>query len=308
MWNHVIPHFSNFLNKLTLSEEDRRDAEGKAERVARSLFARYHPNQAFARSCYLIVGSYGRGTACKAQTDIDMLFMLPVADWGRVSALAGNKQSQLLREVKDTLISTFPRTDLRADGQVVLAPFESYDVEVIPAFRLKDGTFLTPNTANNGSWRVSNPYAEYGHLHAADLASDGKATHLTMMAKAWKRQCNVELKSTSIEVLASIFASTWPNRKQPLSLYWYDWMVRDFFAFLLRYVNGWTQIVGTQEKIQLGNGWMSKVQTAHQRSLKACECEHADQGFSASLEWQKIFGNQFDTTTGLLAMLAAAGR
>jgi hypothetical protein len=302
LWNFVIPHFSSFLQELQLSNQDRSDADGKAERVARSLFTRYYPNQIFTHNCYVKVGSYGKGTAARPCTDLDMLFILPDEDCGRISKLTGNKQSQLLREVKDALLATFPRTDLRADGQVIIAPFETYAVEVVPAFRLADQRFLTANTANGGSWSVSNPVAEYNNLHLADLASDGKATHLTMMAKAWKHECNVELKSTSIEVLAAIFSGEWPHRNR--NIYWYDWMIRDFFAFLFKYINGWTRIVGTDETIQLGNDWHTKLQTAYDRALKACQYELADQGFSAAMEWQKIFGSQFKTTMHYLSAIA----
>ena len=165
MWNYVIPHFTSFLGELELSPDEVRDADGKAERVARSLFSWYYPNQTFTHDCYLKVGSYGRGTASKPCTDLDMLFILSESDCGRISNLMGNKQSQLLREVKDALKLTFPTTKLRADGQVVVAPFSTYAVEVAPAFRLPDGKFLTANTNDGGSWQVSDPVAEYNHLH-----------------------------------------------------------------------------------------------------------------------------------------------
>jgi hypothetical protein len=127
-----------------------------------------------------------------------------------------------------------------------------------------------------------------------------------MMAKAWKHECNVELKSSSIEVLASKFAQEWPNRCY--GLYWYDWMVRDFFAYLFGHVNGWTRIVGTEEIIQLGNNWQSQLQTAYDRALKACEYERADQGFAAAVEWRKIFGSQVKAKLRLLAAVAGASR
>jgi hypothetical protein len=306
MWNYVIEHFSGFLTELQLSDQDRRDAESKAERVARSLFTRYYPNRIFTHDCFLKVGSYGKGTAARPCTDLDMLFILPDADCARISKLTGNKQSQLLQEVKQTLSLTFPRTELRADGQVVIAPFETYSVEVVPAFVLPANKYLTANTADGGSWRTSNPVAEYNYLHSSDLASAGKATHLTMMAKAWKHECNVELKSTSIEVLASAFAQVWSYRNH--DLYWYDWMIRDFFAFLHKYINGWTSILGTDERIQLGNDWQSKLEAAYARALKACEYEHADQGFAAAHEWRKIFGSQVKVTLRSLAAAAGALR
>ena len=78
MWNHVIPHFEQFLGELQLKPEDRKYADGKAERVAKSLFAKYYPSQQFFDpNCYVKVGSYGKGTAIRPRSDLDLLFILP---------------------------------------------------------------------------------------------------------------------------------------------------------------------------------------------------------------------------------------
>ena len=96
MWQYVIPHFQNFLHELELPVADRHDAESKAQRVAKSLFAEYYPDQEFDPTCYAIVGSYGKGTAAKPRSDVDMIFVLPPHEFMRIQALSGNKQSQLL--------------------------------------------------------------------------------------------------------------------------------------------------------------------------------------------------------------------
>lgn len=97
--------------------------------------------------------------------------------------------------------------------------------------------------------------------------------------------------------------SQWPHRIY--DLYWYDWMIRDFFAFLHNYVvGGWTRIVGTEDKIQLGDAWVSKLETAYARALKACEYERADDGDAAAREWRKIFGSQFPGPIDYLTLLA----
>src|SRR5436190_1914057 len=119
MWQYVIPHFERFLAELELSPADHRDAQSKAQRVARSLFADYYPGQDFDPRCYAIVGSYGKGTAAKPRTDVDMIFVIPAGDFSRINALSGNKQSQLLQGVKESLLETFPFTDMRGDGPVV---------------------------------------------------------------------------------------------------------------------------------------------------------------------------------------------
>ena len=123
LWIHVISHFDDFLRQLCLTvEECREDADGKADRVARCLWNNYYVGE-FNPGCYLKVGSYGKGTSCRPQSDLDMLFLLPWSVHARVVRLLGNRQSQLLQEVKRNLLETFPGTDLRADRQVCSRPF-----------------------------------------------------------------------------------------------------------------------------------------------------------------------------------------
>jgi Second Messenger Oligonucleotide or Dinucleotide Synthetase domain len=305
LWIHVIPHFSSFLRNLDLDAQDRSDAESKADRVARCLWNKYYLGD-FESSSYVIVGSYGKKTAGNPPSDLDMLFLLPMRVYTRIEGLEGNKQSQLLQEVKRSLQLTFPKTDLRADGQVVKAPFQTYAVEVVPAFALQNGTYLTANTENNGSWRISNPSAEYNAILHADYASQGKGTHLLKMVKAWKAECSVEIKSISLEVLVCKFVSEWQFRHQ--TLYYYDWLVRDFFEFLLRYKNGSTRVPGTDEWIQLGDDWYTKCETAHKNAVRACEHEHLDFAPGATFEWQKIFGLQFGINWRHVMAIAAAAR
>lgn len=296
MWDYVIPHFSRFLKELELKPEERSDADSKADRVARSLWSYYYWDYGdFKPYCYLKVGSYGKGTATRPPSDLDMLLLLPAREFSRIEQLSGNKQSQLLQEAKDILKDTFPRTDLRADGQVVIAPFETYNVEIVPAFLMKDGTYITAHTANGGSWRASNPAVEYQWVQYADSMSAGKATHLIKMLKAWKRECSVEIKSISLEVLACLFVTNWPYRLQ--TIYWYDWLVRDFFEFMLPYQWGWTTVPGTQEKIYLGNAWGTKCESAYRRAFKAERHEKANEGDAAAEEWRKIFGDQLAPST-----------
>jgi hypothetical protein len=304
LWDYVIPHFNQFLKELELTSEERADADSKTERVARCLWDKYYVGE-FSPTCYVKVGSFGKGTATRPPSDLDMLFLLPAHEYQRIQSLAGNKQSQLLQQVKRTLLVTFPRTDLRADGQVVAAPFLTYSVEIAPAFKLKDGAYWTAHSPDDGSWRRSNPAAELAELQYADSVSAGKATDLVKMLKAWKRDCSVDIKSISLEVFVCAFVTQWQYRLQ--TVFYYDWMVRDFFEFMLRYSDrGWTKVPGTEEIIQLGDAWVSKAQSAYDRAVKACEYERRDLGNSAALEWQKIFGDQFEAKVSLRDLIAMA--
>jgi hypothetical protein len=303
LWIHVIPNFSRFLQELELSGEERADAQGKALRIAKCLSCRYYAGE-FNPACYIVVGSHGKKTAIRPASDLDMLFLVPSSEYLRLESTIGNRQSYLLQEAKNAMKETFHSTDLRADGQVIEAPFSTYNVDVVPAFAVDDGTYLIPHTANGGSWRRSNPVEEYRIFARADSVSAGKATHLLKMLKAWKRECSVDLKSISLEVLASAFVEQWMFRDQ--TLYYYDWLVRDFFRFLLSYKNYSTGVPGTTETIQIGDAWFTKCETAYARTLKACEYERLDQGYAAALEWQKIFGAQFSEPSFLEMAMAAA--
>ena len=70
-------------------------------------------------------------------------------------------------------------------------------------------------------------------------------------------------------------------------------MIKDFFAALLNYVDGSCIIPGLEEKIQYGNIWKSKVETALVRAQKACSYESNKQLELAAEEWKKIFGDRF---------------
>ena len=87
-------------------------------------------------------------------------------------------------------------------------------------------------------------------------------------------------------------------------------MVRDFFAFMLNYVNGRAKPAGINEWIPLGDAWQTKCQTAYNRAAKACNYEHQDDTYNASSEWQKIFGSQFqlDWANSLLGLNLVAGQ
>lgn len=74
--------------------------------------------------------------------------------------------------------------------------------------------------------------------------------------------------------------------------FYYDWFIRDFFAFLCG--KAWQTIYmpGTSEAIPLGADWLSRAESARDRTLKACDYERDDLTILAGEEWQKIFGNR----------------
>lgn len=68
------------------------------------------------------MGSYGRGTAIDT-SDLDVLVQLPKAEYDRYDSMRGNGQSRLLQAVKNAILEVYPRTNVHADGQVVVLDF-----------------------------------------------------------------------------------------------------------------------------------------------------------------------------------------
>ncbi len=112
------------------------------------------------------VGSYGRGTAIDT-SDLDVLIALPPEEYDHFTSLSGNGPSRLLQAVKDAILDSYPKTDVKGDGQVVVVKFsDGMRFEILPAFQNQDywgrwdGTYVYPDTHMGGNWLTTNPKAE----------------------------------------------------------------------------------------------------------------------------------------------------
>ena len=129
------------------------------------------------------VGSYGRGTAIDT-SDIDILVELPRYEYERFDAHKGNGQSRLLQVVKAAIQTTYPRSNIRADGQVIVVDFsDGIKFEVLPAFKQIDwlgywnGKYDYPDTNMGGNWRSTNPKAEQDAMRERNRESNGLLFH-----------------------------------------------------------------------------------------------------------------------------------
>lgn len=242
-----------------------------------------------------LVGSWGKSTEIRPPRDIDIIFVLPKSVYDRFQERSGNKQSQLLQEIKYVLSQTYSTTEMSGDGQVVIVPFSSYGVEVVPAFLLQGGQYWICDTNDGGRYKTADPNAEIKKVKDSNDATKGNTRDLIRMLKRWQEYCNVPLKSFLIELLAMDFLASWQYKGN--STVYYDWMVRDFFLFL-KNKSQWSSVIvpGTYESIYLGDtGWQSRAESAYNRAVKAIEYETSNMPYSAGGEWQKIFGDDIPT-------------
>jgi len=289
MWIGVTQRFSQFHANLKLTDAQVSDGVVKAEGVAKTLNRSYRGDG--ATDHYVLVGSWGKNTAIRPPMDVDMIYVLPPEVHDRFELREGNKQSQMLQEVKSILEATYSQTTMRGDGQVVVIAFNTVTIELVPAFLLENGRYLICDTHLGGSYNEADPVAENVNLNGADAMASNNVRAMIRIIKRWRTHCNVEalLKSFQIELLCVEFFGNYAHGCN--NFYWYDWFVRDFFGFLLGKSNGSVIVPGTWECIDLGEAWVSRATTAHNRALKACDYERDDMVIHAGEEWQKIFGD-----------------
>lgn len=125
----------------------------------------------------LYVGSYGRNTAINT-SDIDILIEIPEDEYNRYSYSKGNGQSRLLQAVKNAIETSYSRSDVRADGQVVKIAFsDGMKFEVLPAFPQTSWgdsvSYKYPDTHMGGNWRTTDPKSEQKAMKEKNSSSNG---------------------------------------------------------------------------------------------------------------------------------------
>jgi hypothetical protein len=292
-WIAVRQRFEQLHRNLALTPNQQQDAVTKYTGVVSCLNRNYYGTSSSTDNSFM-VGSWGKATAIRPPRDVDLYFVLPPAVYHRFEGNLWNRQSTLLQEVKTVLSRTYHDTDMSGDGQVVVVRFGSYAVEVVPAFLLQSGQYWICDTHNGGTYKQSDPWAEIQHIDAADQANNYNLRPLIRMLKAWQANCSVPIKSFQLELLAADFLGQSPWRFK--DFFWFDWIIRDFFAYLYHRANLFVTVPGTNELIFLGDAWRSRAETAYYRAEKACGNEQNNLVITAGDEWQKIFGQQIPRT------------
>lgn len=234
----------------------------------------------------LMVGSYGRHTAIKAVSDLDMIFILPPEIRANYDGDTGPRR--MLERVRDDLKSGYPNTDIRVDQCVVRVQFKSnaFKFEVQPAFENSDGSFDYPDTASEG-WKVTKPRAEIEATKECNDRTSRNMRHLARMARSWKNANGVNMGGLLIDTLVHrFFAQTTDYDSTGTGSF--DLMVRDFFAFLKDEPDkDYYLAVGSNQRVKLKARFQPKAKKAYNHCLEAIANEGKT---SANKKWREIFG------------------
>jgi tRNA nucleotidyltransferase (CCA-adding enzyme) len=150
-------YFKEFCDNLIIGTENRSTISTRYKAITNRLNTDFwnSPSETlFSR----YVGSYGRNTSIKNESDIDMIFVLPAHMKTTYDIYTYNGQSALLQVVSKSIQKTYSTSKVGADGQVVSVVFtDGVNFEVVPAFENNDKSYTHPDANDGGSWKKNKP-------------------------------------------------------------------------------------------------------------------------------------------------------
>lgn len=241
----------------------------------------------------LMVGSYGRHTAIKGVSDLDMIFILPSGIRSDYDSETG--PGRMLDRVRDDLKARYPSTEIRVDQCVVRVQFTSnaFTFEVQPAFENDDGSFSYPDTKAQG-WKVTKPRDEINATKECNDRTSTNMRHLARMTRAWKNANGVAMGGLLIDTLVhKFFAQT--DGYDSVGTGAFDLMSRDFFEFLKdEPEQDYYLALGSRQRVHVKAKFQPKAKKAYNRCLEAIEDEGKS---SANKKWREVFGTSVPLAT-----------
>lgn len=242
----------------------------------------------------LYVGSYGRDTAAKGVSDLDVAFRLPYEVWERYNAYQTNGQSALLQAVRASLLKTYAYSEIGGDGQVVVLRFDdNVTFEILPVFDNKGGTWTYPDSNGGGSWKTCNPKAEIEAVRNRNILVNGNLKALCRMMRVWRDHNSAPMSGALIDTLAYNFIETWAHRDK--SFLYHDYIARDFLAFMSDQDSEqahW-RMPGSGSYVYRTGAFGYKAKIDHKYAVEACNLLEEAQGPTRRSKWRTVFGSSY---------------
>ena len=222
----VKDDFNEFISNLQIDNFD--DINTSLVGIAKKLNQKYYDNS--TTDNYLMVGSMGRNTSIKGESDIDVVYELPDEVFERFDDYESNGQSQLLNEIRDVLKEKYPSTDIKGDGQVVVISFTKYKIELVPGFKQDNNSYKYPDTHDGGSWKITKPILE---IEEANNMINNTSTYrdICQMIREWKANNGVTICGLLIDTLIKDFLDNNPEYKWKSKSDYYE-LLKSVFKYL----------------------------------------------------------------------------
>lgn len=235
----------------------------------------------------LQVGSYGRWTAIRGISDLDMLYIVPASDWADYE---DGGQSRLLNRTCAAIKARYPKTEVYVDRLVVRVLYTDFHIEVQPVFEEDDGSFTYPDTKDGGAWKTTKPRLEISTTSQVDKDKNNNLRRLCKMTRAWKNKHGVALGGLLIDTLGHNFLIQ-TDAYDDSSYGVYDEMARDFFDYLAdRPDQDYYAALGSGQRVQV----KKKFQKKARKAFDLCESAIAAEGQKGAYKkWRKVFGRAY---------------
>ncbi|WP_293007958.1 nucleotidyltransferase [Nitrosomonas sp.] len=280
----VSEMFQQFLDNLKI--DNSAQISLRYEEITACLNKKFRDTESKAAN-NLQVGSYGRWTAIKGISDLDMLYIMPKGKWDDYK---DGKQSQLLTDTKDAIKARYPNTTVYIDRLVVRVLYTNFHVEVQPVFEQDDESFKYPDTYCGGSWKITKPREEINAMSEFVTQKNKNLRRLCKMARAWKNKHGIGMSGLLIDTLAYNFLKSTNNYDNKSYLY-YNHLSLDFFKYLANQENqDYYAALGSGQRVKVEQKFQRKAQKAHDLCLKAIEAKTFD---NVNDRWKKVYGRPF---------------
>lgn len=242
----------------------------------------------------LYVGSYGRDSAAKGVSDLDVSFLLPYALYAKYDAYYTNGQSALLQAVRTSIQSTYPSTYVGGDGQVVAVSFDDgIRFEILPVFANSDGSFTFADTNGGGTWKTCNPKAEMAAFSARNAVTNGNLKAVCRMMRIWKGYHGVPISGMLIDTLAYAFISGWSYKDK--SFLYHDYLARDFLLYMANIdtAQSYWRAPGSSSYVYSQGNFRSQAAASYADAVKAINYGTNGNDWSYRQSWRAVFGPTF---------------
>lgn len=281
--------FKLFLDNIKI--QNQQNIENRFSAIIKRLNTDFHDIDSTTENG-LYIGSYGRNTAINGISDLDLIFVLPDNLYSKYNNREGNKQSQLLQDVKSSISKTYSKSIVRGDGQVVVIEFSNDYIEVCPAFLENDGSFTYPDANKGGKWKKTNPIPESSEMNNFDKKCNGNLINLCRIIRAWKNKFGVKISGLLIDSLVYNFFLSNPDYKS-ISLKQYDILILNFFDYLKNLDDDrsyWYAPGSNQHVYKKNSNFKSKAKKAYKIVEEAISKNENKRVYEI---WRKLFGKTF---------------
>lgn len=266
-------YFRKFIENISLTSAQKDDAMTKYKGVCKSLYKEFYDGD-FSDSVKFLFWSYKKQTtiSCKDK-DVDLIFKIPKVVFDKYSNQT-NWPSNLLTKVKNKLKETYSTTErIKNWTKVVLVDFNSFKVEVLPAFEQDNLKFTIPNSwAGPDRIQDFDPRSEIDDFYESNKNNQWLTRDLIKCIKKWKNnKSDIDIKSYQLDKYVIDFLKNYKFNNYPQ-------LISDFFCYLYSKVSE------------------TYVETAKSKANKALEYYNASKVNDAIEEYVKIFWDDFPKT------------